>query len=124
MAWEDDQGYVYIVDRRTDMIISGGENVYPIEIEHVVSAHDDVLDVAVIGVPDDRWGEAVKAVVSLRSGAKVTERDILQFCRGKLAGYKMPKSVDFIQTIPRNASGKILKKELREKYWAGRSRRV
>src|SRR5690606_32418079 len=96
MGCEDDAGYLYIVDRRNDMIISGGENIYPIEIENVISGHPEVLEVAVIGVPDARWGEAVKAVISLRPGTAPTAEGILQYCRGRLAGFKMPKSIDFV----------------------------
>jgi acyl-CoA synthetase (AMP-forming)/AMP-acid ligase II len=117
-------GYLYIQDRTKDMIVSGGENVYPREIENVLFEHPAVADVAVIGVPDEQWGEAVKAIVVLREGATATEEEIVDFCRGRLAGYKRPRSVDFSAALPRNASGKVLKKDLREKYWAGHERRV
>ncbi len=120
----DDEGYLYIQDRTKDMIVSGGENVYPREIEDVLFEHPSVADVAVIGVPDENWGESVKAVVVLREGETATAEEIMEFCRGRLAGYKRPRSVDFIAALPRNASGKILKKDLREKYWAGHTRRV
>ncbi len=106
------------------MIVSGGENVYPRQIEDVLFEHPCVADVAVIGVPDENWGESVKAVVVLREGDSVTAEEIMEFCRGRLAGYKRPRSVDFVAALPRNASGKILKKDLREKYWAGHTRRV
>jgi acyl-CoA synthetase (AMP-forming)/AMP-acid ligase II len=106
------------------MIVSGGENVYPREIENVLFEHPGVADVAVIGVPDETWGEAVKAIVVLRQGASATEEEIVDFCRGRLAGYKRPRSVDFSAALPRNASGKVLKKDLRERYWAGHERRV
>ena len=124
LAYRAPSGHFFIVDRKTDMIISGGENVYPIEVENVISGHPDVLDVAVIGVPDDRWGEAVKAVVVARKGTSPAPDAIIEFCRGKLGGFKIPKSVDFIEAIPRNASGKITKNPLREKYWAGRARKI
>jgi long-chain acyl-CoA synthetase len=124
LGWRDDEGRFYLVDRKKDLIVSGGENVYPIEVEHVLSSHPDVLDVAVIGVPDARWGEAVKAIVVTRSGASPDPANVIDFCRGKLAGFKIPKSVDFIDALPRNASGKIQKVILRERYWAGHARRI
>jgi len=124
LAYRDAEGYYFLVDRKTDMIISGGENVYPIEVENVISAHPAVLEVAVIGVPDERWGEAVKAVVTPRDGERPSAEEIIAFCRGKLGGFKIPKSVDFIERIPRNASGKITKNVLRDPYWKGRSRRI
>jgi acyl-CoA synthetase (AMP-forming)/AMP-acid ligase II len=120
----DESGHLYIRDRVKDMIVSGGENVYPAEVESVLFSHPAVADVAVIGVPDERWGEAVKAVVVLTPGTAVTEEEILEYCRGKIAGYKRPKSVDFTDTLPRNPTGKILKRELRERYWAGEQRQV
>ena len=120
----DDEGYLYIQDRTKDMIVSGGENVYPREVENVLFEHLAVGDVAVIGIPDEKWGEAVKAIVVLREGAPGNAEEIVEFCKGKLAGYKRPRSVDFVEALPRNASGKVLKKELREKYWAGHERRV
>jgi acyl-CoA synthetase (AMP-forming)/AMP-acid ligase II len=120
----DERGYVYILDRAKDMIISGGENIYSREIEDVIIKHPAVYEVAVIGVPDEKWGEAVKAIVSLREGKKATEEEIINFCKEHLASYKKPKSVEFIDAIPKNPYGKVLKRELREKYWAGESRRV
>ena len=106
------------------MIISGGENIYSREIEDIIIQHPAVLEVAVIGVPDEKWGEAIKAIVSLRGGKKATEEEIINFCKQYLASYKKPKSVEFIGAIPKNAYGKVLKRELREKYWAGETRRV
>ncbi len=120
----DEEGYVYILDRAKDMIISGGENIYSREIEDVIVKHLAVLEVAVIGVPDEKWGESIKAIVSLREGKKATEEEIIGFCKEYLASYKKPKSVEFIDAIPKNAYGKVLKRELREKYWKGESRRV
>ena len=120
----DDEGYIYLYDRVKDMIISGGENIYPAEVENVLMTHDDVADVAVIGVPDDTWGEAVKAVVVPTSGASPTDADLIAFARERLAGFKLPKSVDFTTELPRNPSGKLLKRQLREPYWAGAERRV
>jgi acyl-CoA synthetase (AMP-forming)/AMP-acid ligase II len=120
----DEDGYVYVHDRVKDMIISGGENIYPAEVENAVFGHPAVAEVAVIGVPDDKWGEAVKAVVVLKEGQTATADEIIAFARSRIAGYKTPRSVDFIKVLPRNPSGKILKRELREPYWAGKDRRV
>ena len=106
------------------MIISGGENIYPAEVENALMRHPAVADGAVIGVPDAKWGEAVKACVVLRPGAMATEAEIIEFMRERIAHFKCPKSVDFMQTIPRNPTGKILKRLLREPYWAGITRRV
>lgn len=120
----DDEGFIYIRDRVKDMIVSGGENVYPNVVENLLFQHPSVADVAVIGVPDERWGEAVKAVVVLRDGASATDEEIMDFCRGKLGGFERPRSVDFIDALPRTASGKVLKRDLREPYWVGHDRRV
>ncbi len=116
-------GYLFIHDRVKDMIISGGENIYPAEIENVLMAHPAITDAAVIGVPSERWGETVKAVIS-RSSDSLTEEDVISHCRKNLAHYKCPTSVDWMETIPRNPSGKILKTELRKPYWEGRERNV
>jgi acyl-CoA synthetase (AMP-forming)/AMP-acid ligase II len=116
----DEEGYIYIVDRIKDMIITGGENVYPAEVEAVLYEHPAIKEAAVIGVPDPRWVEAVKAVVCLKEGQIVPAEEIIQFCKGKIAGYKVPKSVDFIKELPKNPSGKILKFELRNLYWKDR----
>jgi len=120
----DDEGYVYIQDRVKDMIVSGGENVYPREVEDVLFKHPAVADAAVIGVPDAQWGEAVKAIVVLRAGAQATEAELIDHARKSLAAYKRPRTVDFIAELPRNPSGKVLKKDLREPFWKGHSRRV
>ncbi|HEY3065936.1 MAG TPA: long-chain-fatty-acid--CoA ligase [Methylomirabilota bacterium] len=120
----DDEGFLFLTDRVKDMIISGGENVYPAEVENALSDHPAVADVAVIGVPDDRWGETVKAIVVTKAGARVSADDIIAFARTRLAHYKCPTSVDFATTLPRNPSGKLLKRELREPYWRGRERRI
>jgi acyl-CoA synthetase (AMP-forming)/AMP-acid ligase II len=120
----DDEGFLYIQDRVKDMIVSGGENVYPREVENALFEHPAVADVAVLGVPDEKFGEAVKAIVVLAAGAEASADDLIAFCREQLAGYKRPRSVDFVSELPRNASGKVLKKELREKYWQGHDRRV
>jgi len=124
VAYFDEEGYYYICDRKKDMIISGGVNIYPAEIEAVLDAHPKVLDVAVIGIPNEEWGEAVHAVVVCLPDVTLTEIDILTYGREHLAGYKIPRSVSFAEEIPRNASGKILKKVLREPFWAGRATRV
>ena len=120
----DEDGYLYIHDRVKDMIVSGGENVYPAEVENAIFGHPDVAEVAVIGVPDDRWGEAVKALVVPKAGAVPDPADIIAHARKQIAGYKVPKTVEFVAALPRNPSGKILKRELREPYWKGRDRRV
>jgi long-chain acyl-CoA synthetase len=106
------------------MIIAAGENIYPAEVEHVIRAHPAVADAAVIGVPDDLWGEAVKAVVVPREEHPIAAADIIRHARAHLAEFKIPKSVDVVQQLPRNASGKLLKSKLREPYWQGRDRRV
>ena len=120
----DEDGFVYIVDRKKDMIISGGFNVFPSEVEQVLWSHPAVQDCAVIGVPDDKWGEAVKAVVELKPGVKATEDELIHLAKDKLGGVKAPKSVDFIAALPRSPVGKVLKKTLREPYWAGRERKI
>ncbi|HEX5379845.1 MAG TPA: fatty acid--CoA ligase [Phenylobacterium sp.] len=120
----DEDGYLFIHDRVKDMIITGGENVYPAEVENAVYGHPDVAEVAVIGVPDPKWGEAVKAIVVRKPGCDPTPDEIIAWARRQIAGFKAPKSVDFIDVLPRNASGKILRRELRELYWAGLERRV
>ncbi len=120
----DADGYLYITDRIKDMIISAGENIYPAEIERVIAEHPQVQDVAVIGVPDERWGEVPKAVVVAAPGATIAVGELLAWCRERLASFKCPKSVDVVAELPRNATGKILKKDLRKPYWAGRERQV
>jgi acyl-CoA synthetase (AMP-forming)/AMP-acid ligase II len=120
----DADGYLYIHDRVKDMIITGGENVYPAEVESAIYGHPDVLEVAVIGVPDDKWGESVKAVCVAKPGAQVDADSVMSWARERIAGFKVPKSVDVIAALPRNASGKILRKDLRAPYWEGRERQV
>ena len=114
----DEEGYYYIVERKDNMIITGGEHVYPSEVEEIISRHPQVFDVAIVGVPDDVWGEAVKAVVVLKNGETATEEEILKWCRRKMAGFKKPKSVDFVSNseMPRTTTGKILHRKLKERY--------
>ena len=124
IAYRDSEGFYYICDRKIDMIISGGVNIYPAEIEAVLTAHPAVADVAVIGVPDDHWGESVKAVVELRPGASASAEELIAFCGERLADYKKPRSVDFVDEMPRNPTGKLLKSLIREPYWKGVGRRI
>jgi long-chain acyl-CoA synthetase len=121
LGYRDDDAFLFIVDRKKDMIISGGVNVYPKEVEEVLYAHPSVLEAAVIGLPDDTWGEAVTAVVVARPGRELTEDELLEHCRGALAGYKKPRAVKFVAELPRNPSGKILKRELRATYGASQA---
>jgi len=118
MAKKDEEGYYYLVDRKDNMIITGGEHVYPSEVEAIICQHPKVFDVAIIGVPDDVWGEAVKAVIILKDGQTATAQEIIEWCRGRITGYKKPKSVDFIrpEEMPRTTTGKILHRKLRERY--------
>jgi acyl-CoA synthetase (AMP-forming)/AMP-acid ligase II len=120
----DADGFVYVEDRLKDMIISGGENIYSPEVERVLAEHPSVMEVAVIGVPDERWGESVKAVVSLHPGAEATEEELIGYCREHLARFKCPRSVDVLDALPRNPTGKILKRDLRRPYWDDRDRRT
>ncbi len=124
IAYMDQDGYYFICDRRIDMIISGGVNIYPAEVEAVLHEHPGVVDAAVVGVPDDEWGESVKAVVQLRPGASVSADELIAFCAERLAGYKKPRSVDFVEELPRDAAGKLLKRKIREPYWAASGRRI
>ena len=117
-GYVDEDGYLFLTDRIKDMIVSGGENVYPVEVEEALAQHADVADVAVIGVPDAHWGEAVKALIVPRTGARPEAEDLIAFARGRLAGYKLPRSVDFVAELPRTPSGKVLKRELRQRYVA------
>jgi len=117
-GYVDEGGYLFLTDRIKDMIVSGGENVYPIEVEEALAQHPDVLDVAVIGVPDARWVEAVKALVVPRPGSAATPDELIAFARGRLAGYKLPRSIEFVDELPRTPSGKVLKRELRARYAA------
>jgi acyl-CoA synthetase (AMP-forming)/AMP-acid ligase II len=123
-GWMDDEGYVYLTDRLKDMIISGGENVYSVEVESVLAQHPAVATCAVIGVPDDTWGERVHAVVVPAAGAAVTLEELRTFCTDRIAGYKVPRSMDVVDALPLSPVGKVLKRELRKPYWAGQERAV
>ena len=124
VGYLDEDGYLFITDRKKDMIISGGSNIYPREIEEVICRHPGVFEVAVIGIPDARWGEATKALVVAREGQRLTEADIVEHCRRHLASYKKPQSVEFLPALPKNAYGKVLKRELRDRHWTGRQRKI
>jgi acyl-CoA synthetase (AMP-forming)/AMP-acid ligase II len=124
LATVDDENYVFIVDRIKDMIVSGGENVYSTEVEAAIYAHPAVFEAAVIGVPDSSWGERVHAVVALKPNASATAEEIVATCRERIAGYKVPRSIEFVDALPKSGAGKILKRDLRAKYWQERERRV
>jgi len=120
----DEHGYIYIQDRIKDMIVSGGENIYPAEVENALFQHPAVVDAAVIGIPSEQWGESVLAFLVVQGNEKPTTEDLIEFCRSHLAGYKLPRQVEFVNVLPRNASGKVLKNQLREPYWEGIERKV
>jgi acyl-CoA synthetase (AMP-forming)/AMP-acid ligase II len=124
VGYLDEAGYLFILDRSKDMIISGGENIYPREVEEVIIRHPAVREVAVIGVPDPAWGEAVKALVVVKPGGVLSEQDVIAWCKEGLASYKKPRSVEFVAELPKNNYGKVLKRELRAQYWQGRDRLV
>ncbi|MFP6778614.1 MAG: AMP-binding protein [Alphaproteobacteria bacterium] len=124
IGYKDEDGFIYIVDRKKDMIISGGLNIFPIEIERLIWSHPAVQDCAVIGVPDEKWGEAVKAVIELKSGQSVTEAEIIVLCKSGLSTYKAPKTVEIWDELPRSGVGKVLKRKIRERFWAGHDRKI
>ena len=124
IATWDEERYVFIVDRAKDMIISGGENIYSVQVEEAIAKHAAVLETAVIGVPDDVWGESVKAFVVLKPGTEVTEQEIIDTAKGHLASYQKPKSVEFVPELPKAPTGKILKRVLRDPYWVDTERNV
>ena len=124
IAYLDDEGFVYICDRKKDMIISGGMNIYPAEIEAALEAHPDVIESAVFGIPSEEWGETVHAVVVVRDGATMTTDEVIEHARAHLANYKIPRSVTWSDELPKTGSGKILKRELRAPFWAGRTSKV
>lgn len=124
LAVVDEEGYIFIVDRKKEMIISGGFNVYPSEVERVLYRHDAVYEAAVVGVPDEEWGEAVKAVIVLKPGASLSEEEAMAYCKENLPGFKRPRSVDFIDELPKNANGKVVRREVRDPYWKDHDRKV
>ena len=124
LAYQDEEGYIYICDRKKEMIITGGFNVYPLEVEQVILGHPAVQDCAVVGVPDEKWGEAIKAVVELKTGASVSGEELIAICRARLGAVKAPKSVAFIDSLPRSSVGKVMRRAVRDTYWVGQARRV
>lgn len=124
LAYSDSRGYIFLVDRKKDMIISGAFNIFPKEIEDVINTHPKVKEVAVIGIPDDKWGEAIKAVVVPKEGDYITGEEIIEYCRSRMASFKKPKTVDIVKELPRNPYGKVMKTVLREPYWKGYDRGI
>ncbi|HNA74374.1 MAG TPA: AMP-binding protein, partial [Candidatus Obscuribacter sp.] len=124
LAVVDADGYVNIVDRKKDMIISGGENIYSTEVEHALHDHPQIIECAVFGVPDEKWGESIKACVVTKAGAVLKEEQVIEFVKERLAHYKAPREVEFMDELPKTGSGKILKKVLRDRCWQGRVKRV
>jgi long-chain acyl-CoA synthetase len=124
VGYLDEEGYLYLVDRKKDMIISGGVNIFPTEIEEVIQGHPEVLEVAVIGIPDAVWGEAIMAFVVRKPGATLTEDDVIGICRNALPSYKKPKYVAFLGSLPKSAAGKVLRRDLRAQYWESAERRI
>lgn len=124
LAYQDEDGYLYICDRKKEMIITGGFNVYPLEVEQVVLSHAAVQDCAVVGVPDEKWGEAIKAVVELKQGCAATAEALISFCKERLGSVKTPKSVEFVESLPKSPVGKVLRKEVRKRYWIGHDRQI
>jgi len=120
----DEDGYLYIVDRKHDMIISGGKNIYPREVEELLYKHEDVMEAVVIGVPDEYWGESVKALVVLKEGSSIVEKDLIDYCRENMASYKKPRTIEFKKTLPKSPTGKILKRMIREEYWKKQERKI
>jgi acyl-CoA synthetase (AMP-forming)/AMP-acid ligase II len=124
LGYADEDGYIYLVDRKEDMIISGGFNVYPKGVEDVLYIHPAVLEAAVFGVPDETWGEAVRAAVTLKPGMTVTEEELIEHCKKHLGSYKKPRAIDFIKEMPKSNAGKILRKDLKAPFWQGKSRGI
>ena len=120
----DEDGYAFLRDRIKDMVVTGGENVYPAEVEKVLGGHPSIREVAVIGIPDEKYGEALLAIAALKPDGRLSQEELLEFCREKIAGYKIPRQLKIVEALPRNASGKILKTALREPYWAGKDRSI
>jgi fatty-acyl-CoA synthase/long-chain acyl-CoA synthetase len=124
IAYFDEEGFYYICDRKKDMIISGGMNVYPAEVEDVLEHHENIVDVAVFGIPSEEWGEIIHAVVVVKPGEKLSVEEIIAYSRKHLASYKIPRSISYMDEIPRTGSGKILKKDLRAPYWKGHESQI
>ena len=124
IGYFDDEGFLYIHDRVKDMIVSGGENIYPAEVENALLSHPQIADAAVIGIPDEKWGEATKAFIVQMEGDPLDEAEVISYVRTQIAGYKCPKTVEHVNELPRNPSGKILRKDLRAPYWEGQDRNV
>jgi acyl-CoA synthetase (AMP-forming)/AMP-acid ligase II len=124
MGYMDEEGYLFLIDRKADMIVTGGENVYPKETEDVLYEHPAVLECAVVSAPDERWGERVQAVVVLREGHRATAEELIAYCKQRLAGYKCPKAVEFWNVLPKTPIGKILRKDVKTKFWKGRDRPI
>jgi acyl-CoA synthetase (AMP-forming)/AMP-acid ligase II len=124
VGYRDEEGYIFITDRVKDMIVSGGSNIYPREVEEILLQHPAIAEACIVGVPDAVWGEAVRAVVVLREGHKALEEDIIEFCRSRLASYKKPKAVDLVDHLPKNAYGKVTKKEIKARYWQSVTRTI
>jgi acyl-CoA synthetase (AMP-forming)/AMP-acid ligase II len=123
-GYKDDEGFIYLKDRIKDMVVSGGENIYPVEVENALAHHEAIVDVAVIGIPDEKFGEALLAFVVLKPGSELALEEMVEFCRDRIAGYKIPRQLEIIAEMPRNPSGKILKKELRKPYWESANRNI
>ncbi|MFM8712441.1 MAG: class I adenylate-forming enzyme family protein, partial [Actinomycetota bacterium] len=124
IAYRDSEGYLYICDRKKDMIISGGMNIYPAEIEAALELHADIYEAAVFGIPSEEWGESVHAVVVARPGAQLDDATVLAHARAHLAGYKVPRSLSWLGELPKTGSGKILKRDLRAPFWSGRTSQI
>jgi acyl-CoA synthetase (AMP-forming)/AMP-acid ligase II len=124
IGYIDEDGYVYIVDRKKDMIITGGFNVYPSEVEQIIWSHPAIQDCAVIGIPDPKWGEAIKAVVELKPGKSITEDEVIALCKEKLGSVKAPKSLEVWTSLPRSPAGKVLKKDIRKVFWQNETRAI
>jgi acyl-CoA synthetase (AMP-forming)/AMP-acid ligase II len=124
MAVMDEEGYVNIVDRKKDMIVTGGENVYSTEVENTLYMHEAVLECAVVGVPDEKWGETVHAIVVVKPGMNTTDEELISFCKEHIARYKAPKSIEFLESLPKTGSGKIEKKKLRERHWTNQQKKI
>jgi acyl-CoA synthetase (AMP-forming)/AMP-acid ligase II len=123
-AYIDDDGFIYVVDRMKDMIISGGENIFSVEVENALSQHPDIAANAVIGIPSDQWGESVHAVVIVKKGAQISASEVIAFCKQHIAGFKCPRSIEVVATLPLSGAGKVLKTELRKPYWNSQAKAV